>query len=332
MWAWICLIILILILYVVPKVYCATYTYIFPVDNNSGFDTVIIKTYADGKTTFRDSLFINTFPDTVSVSLNKDSSYSYNIYASWSGNDGLSSSFPDHIGAQSLPVSITNVDTVWFVYSGTWAGDGTDTFHVVAYDSLADNTIEGALVDIKNVGGVSVFNRRTNGSGVVTAILQTGNTYYIYGYGGGNAWDIDTVIISAGATDTMWGHTLFDPPAAAAASWVNMYLDVGTGWIDSATGYRIPLTEVEFTLTLSGVEGLNDGSWGFIPVDSSVRPDANGRVLWSGPANTIPGLEDSFYELRYKRRGHGSLASGLFKRFIVDTIPDPLNIIDAEVR
>ena len=296
------------------------YAYRFIVDENTGYDSVALVIYAVGSTTARDSFMLTSFPLSVAYALDKDSAYNYYIYASWVGNDGFTSSLPEPINIQTPNITVN------------LSGDGTDTLLIVAYDSLADAVVENVVIDIKNAGGTTVIAKRTNASGEVTATLMDGYTYYIYGYGGGVVWDIDTVSSSAGATDTMWGYTLFTPPAAGDVNWVNVYLDVGTGFIDSSDGSRIPLTNIEFTLTLIGGEGLSDGSWGFIPIDSTVRPSSEGRVLWSVPANTISGMEDSYYELRYKRRGRSSLASGVFKTFIVDTIPDPLNIIDAEIR
>ena len=296
----------------------ANYTYYMVLDDKSGFDSVMVLVYADGDTTLADSSLTTSFPTTISIVLDKDSAYSYYYYASWAGDDGLTSALPEHIGIWTPDVSAS--------------GDGTDTLNVIAYDSLASTVVEGVVIDIKNAGGSSIFNKRTNGSGSVTATLIDGNSYYIYAYGGGVSWDIDTIAFSAGATDTTFGYTLFTPPAAGAANWVNVYMDVGTGFIDSATGERIPATDIEFTLTPMGAEGLNDGSWGYVPKDSTLRPSDSGRVLWSVPANSVMYPAGSYYELRYKRRGRRSLSSGIYKTFFVDTIPDPLNIIDAEAR
>lgn len=144
---------------------------------------------------------------------------------------------------------------------------------------------------------------------------------------------LDLIYID-GDTNALPHRTFFYPsgvgPAASPTNaMVTVYYDVGQGIMDSLTGNMEIRSGVKLTLELIGASSLSDGSWGILPVATTRKPNVNGRCQWHVPANTVLSPAGSKYHLSWQARDGWFTRRGSIKTFIVDTIPDPLNIIDA---
>ena len=123
-----------------------------------------------------------------------------------------------------------------------------------------------------------------------------------------------------------------DAPAAdTALAWVVAYIDIGTGIIDSATGQMIPETEAKLYSNLINNSNFiaRTSDWAILPKEFKGTPDGNGRVNFRLPANTEIIPSGTYYELRWKAGRGGYARSGLIKRFYLDTLTDPIKILDA---
>ena len=100
--------------------------------------------------------------------------------------------------------------------------------------------------------------------------------------------------------------------------------------VDTGTGAMIPRAGVKLYLMLMGNPYAIDGSWVYIPKIYEAIPDSVGRAMFTGiPANTMLSPVGTYYELTYVVRDGSSLSAGQLFKFVVDTIPDPLNLINA---
>lgn len=148
---------------------------------------------------------------------------------------------------------------------------------------------------------------------------------------------VKILIWSGGTNDTLvdravWNHVgpaLGRPGPTPGPDFVSAYIDVGTGFIDSTTGAMIPRTAARFILELVGEGPMYTDDWALIVLSHSETPNSVGRVTFSIPANTIINPPGSYWKLRYEAFDGRSRSRGHIKSFIVDTIPDPLKILDA---
>lgn len=214
------------------------------------------------------------------------------------------------------------------------AGSGIYTVDVYAFDTLGGTTtaVEGATVDFRLWGLGQPSHRTVNtwpsGAGRIAtnvgslAVRIVDNPFYIFP----TAWD--SLSWTADYSDSIYGY-LNVPAAATSPNYVRAYVDIGEGIIDSASGSMIPRNAVQLHLELIGHPTLNDGSWMIIPKRYTATPSTSGRVNFVIPANTVLTPEGSYYVLSFRAYDGTQKMSGELKRFIVDTIPDPLLILDA---
>lgn len=260
---------------------------------------------------------------------------------------------PDHFTAAdsagfqgaAAGVTVQSVfDTVWGTGSTykvvdsnrtEQGGAGTGAYRVdwYAMDTLggATTAVQGALLTVKNWSLNSV--ERTvitdaNGDGVI----QLDNdsiagifTSPLYNF----PLAYDSIKYTTDTSDTIYGY-LNVPAAAPGVSNIRVYLDVGTGKVDSAAGTALPKTRVEYRLSLNGQPGMHDDSWMFIPEDQVKRPDTAGRVQFDVVASTSITTGEAWYELSFRSLSRYSQWSGVVFKFEVDTLTDPISIIDCE--
>ena len=134
----------------------------------------------------------------------------------------------------------------------------------------------------------------------------------------------------ANDTFTLSGY-LNVPAAAAGANYVTIYLDAVTGMVDSSTGAVIARDRLQFFLSLVGEPGLqSDSDHVIVPKTKKKRPTSTGRVSFTVMANTGLTPAGSYYSLYYKALDGSSNFSGYTRKFVVDTLTDPINILDCE--
>jgi len=214
------------------------------------------------------------------------------------------------------------------------AGSGAYTVDIYVFDTLggATTAVEGATVDWRlwGLGRPShrVVTSNEFGIGRIHTDLDSlavrieDNPFYIFS----STWD--SLSWTADYSDSIYGY-LNIPAAASSPNYVLAYVDVGEGIIDSASGSMIPRDAIELYLDLIGETTLNDGSWMIVPKRQTKEPDASGRVNFIIPANTVMTPLGSYYILSYRAFDGVMQITGELKRFTVDTIPDPINILDA---
>lgn len=137
----------------------------------------------------------------------------------------------------------------------------------------------------------------------------------------------DFTIASAPYSDTVKGYQVPLPPAVATAPYVAAYYDGGAGFIDSATGLMIMRTNITYYCQIVGARGLANDSLGVVPQMQSKRPDSSGRVTFLVVANQFLTPPTSYYRFWYEARDQRTRVRRTIRNFIVDSLPDPVNIL-----
>ena len=83
------------------------------------------------------------------------------------------------------------------------SGTGVDTVNILALDTTGtDTALYLAKIVVKTMAGVVEGNLFTESGGQALFTLTTGDTFTVWGYKGGYVFDIDTIVVAAGMTDT----------------------------------------------------------------------------------------------------------------------------------
>ncbi len=300
------------------------------------FDTVVIGT-------------LTSFPtnDTVQIDSSSVAILSYDIsHAGWDGYELYVSTpiFPLLVSATATVDLEAIADTVENILSaihgtGAWtsSASGTGDFDrvFIAWDAVTGGAIEGVSVTVwDTLQSVKKAVGRTNANGLCSTSIGTDTQtkfFHTVMTSPGYQWTSRSVTV-AGPTsfpDTVYGYQN-NPTAAPSVEYVTVFLNVGSGVVDSASGAMLPRDRAEITLTLVGEPRLNDGSWSYIPKVQKKKPDVDGQVQFQVPANTALSPAGSYYVLTYEVRDRRSSSTGEIRRFVVDTLTDPINILDCE--
>lgn len=142
-----------------------------------------------------------------------------------------------------------------------------------------------------------------------------------------------TYYYTSGDTQTfMWwlpaGYTPAGIPTAGSMDYVTAYIRVGEGIFDSATGSMIARGRLELQVNLLGGKTFRTTDWAIIPKQYKKKPDDSGLVRFFLPANTALSPAGSYYELSYKSQNFFSRSYGVIRRFTLDSLPDPQNIME----
>lgn len=234
----------------------------------------------------------------------------------------------------------TLFETAWERFNGNPTGGYIDSnlqgisnpnriFTVVVIDSSGtDELIPGASTDLKNAALTTL--QQKNGSPVVFSVNDA--TFTLVSVAGGFTCDTSVIAVTGNQEDTVYCYNTPDPGAAAGVDFVRVFLDVGEVKIDTIAGTPTPYTKVEFFLDLIGNPISISGDWFLLPISYPGKPNAAGRVTFDVPANSkMTSTDGTYYRLRWEarsRRGRGRV-SGEYGSFFVDTLPDPLKIIEA---
>lgn len=199
-------------------------------------------------------------------------------------------------------------------------------FTVVVIDSSGtDELIPGASTDLKNAALTTL--QQKNGSPVVFSVNDA--TFTLVSVAGGFTCDTSVIVVTGNQEDTVYCYNTPDPGAAAGVDFVRAYIDIGEVHIDTLTGAPIPYKNVELFLDLIGNPIAISGDWFLPPLTYKGKTNAAGRVSFDVPANTKMSPNGTYYSLRYEARGRRGRLRGHIGNFVIDTLPDPLQIINA---
>lgn len=217
-----------------------------------------------------------------------------------------------------------------FDYTGTGGGGGTE--YVASFwiwDTTNDVGISTANVTIKKDSSTGGDWNWAMGepSGYVEFALPNGDWTVVATKAGYGIPAHDFTISSSAYTDTVKGYQVPLPPAVATAPYVAAYYDGGAGFVDSATGLMITRTNATYYCQIIGAQAFADGSWGIVPQMQSKKPDTNGRVTFLVVANLFLTPPTSYYRLWYEARDGRTRVRRTIRNFIVDSLPDPVNIL-----
>lgn len=217
--------------------------------------------------------------------------------------------------------------------SGSWqsgaGGTGSDTLIYYATDTGNNNRVEGVQITMYAVGGTQVgATQTTDGSGKTLWALNVNDTLLPITYGPHlYNWELPTLVFTGQTADSAMGYKTADPPAAATAPYVAAYFDGGAGFVDSTSGLMITRTNVTYYCQIVGAHAFADGSWGIVPQLQKKRPDSTGRVTFLVVANLFLTPPTSYYRFWYQSRDGTTRVRKTIRNFIVDSLPDPVNIL-----
>ena len=300
-----------------------------------------------------DDSVVTTFPDSFLFTLDSGKVYKVEPYEAWLGQttwtiqsvwtidlrlvtatatlDTADKQQIAGLAADSTDAQLTATKGI-----GPWgpAGGGTYTVSILTADTLGGQTtaVPGVHIEFKDWGlSASHRNVESNESGIAQigtdedslafrAVYD--NPLYVFP----TTWD--SLAWTSDTTDTIFGY-LNVPAAAIAVNYVTAYVDLGAGFIDSVSGAMTPRTKVKIACNLLGGRNITGSTWALVPKTQKKKPDANGRVQFFLPANTVIEPAGSYYELTWEARDGADLLTGTIRKFIVDTLPDPINILEA---
>lgn len=295
-----------------------------------------------------DDSITGAYPDSFAFTVDSGNNISIECYEKWWGSATWGLQWTRDISLRLVTATATidyaqvadSVDSVLSRAHGytSWAGAGTGTYTIDIFvgDTLGGTTtsVSGVTVDFRNwaIGWPPERSVATNENGIARiatdsdslAILAVHNPFYVFP----TSWD--SITWSADYTDTILGY-LNLPAAVAAPAYVVAYIDIMGSSVDSATGQAIPRDKIYTYLDLVAEGGtvLNDGSQAFIPKRERKKPNSDGRVYYVVPANSALTPVGSYYVLSFEAWDGQTMVEGILKRFTLDTLVDPINILDA---
>ena len=215
-------------------------------------------------------------------------------------------------------------------------GDGRAIARIYSYDTTGAALVSGVEVTIYSSTG-QFQQMRTTVNGFVDFYMAQAGTYIAYGSNPpGCPFDTTHFTVDTGVSgtsvDTIFAACYSMPAPAGGVNYVTAYIDLGEGALDTS-GAMVPRTDVTLYVILSGY-GSNspriDSTWGILPKEYSATANANGRVMFRVPANTVITPSGTHWELSWSASGSTSMFTRklMFKCYL-DTIPDPINLLNA---
>lgn len=313
-------------------------------------DSVLVRVNEVGSgTQVGDDTIITAFPDTLVYTIDSAKVYESQVFEAWYGAGDYERPVTWVIPLRLIAATVDSTDVARFVWNtpqsshttaGTFGkyldtevsgvGGGSDTLIYYAADTLNDNHVGGVQVTCYGIGGSQVGAKQvTTASGYNLWALNTSDSliFIVYGPHLYN-WELDTVLFTGQSSDSAMGWKTADPAAVGSPVYVSAYIDIGTGIVDTL-GQMIPRENMLLRLNLVGGLTFNDGSWIIVPRQQEERPNASGRATFLIPTNDALTPSDSYYELSFVARDGASMTRGIIKKFVVDSLTDPINIMNA---
>ena len=230
----------------------------------------------------------------------------------------------------------------WYFPGDGWVGWNTDviltfsssptpTYLVSWYiiDSANSVVVPGAKVVSKNWDlSATLASPTSDANGIALtsvdsdsiATIVTANKYIF-------PTKYDSIKFTTDTSDTIFGY-LNVPAAAPGVHSVTIYLDVTSTIVDSTTGTPVARDRILFTLVPHFVPGSTDGNYLIAPKVQEKRPNSSGRVTFTVMANSPVTPDGSYYSLSWTAKDGRSSFRGSYPNIIVDTLVDPVNILD----
>jgi hypothetical protein len=273
----------------------------WPLPFHNAGDSIRLVLFVEGDSTDSDVATGSTYRDTT-ISLD-ETKHNMLLYKYWPAGEtqplGYVGSWPS--------VRPEGTDSIWQLPHRLYLGETVDsiqTYLIRPNDSTYDTT----YVDTNQVED-SIQVTDTIATRILDLIYIDGNSdpYSMY---------FDYIPSTRGT-----------PLASTTAAYVSVYIDASTGAVSGGT--MVPRTDVVFYLNLMGEGVMISGSWIILQTRYEGQPTAGGRTTWIVPANTAMEPAGSYYELWFEGWDGWMMNSGLVKKFVVDTIVDPLDISTA---
>lgn len=125
------------------------------------------------------------------------------------------------------------------------------------------------------------------------------------------------------------GTGSFLPAPVSGSKWVTAYIDLSDGSVNSGS-FMNPRKNVTLTLSLEGATTLWLDSTAIVPKTYSAPVDTTGRATFMIPVNSFLTPKGSYFRLEWRAKDGYSISSGTIKKFVVDSIPDPVNIANTK--
>ena len=310
------LLILIGLMALMTIAYGATRNAPYVFDAMIGLDSVRSLMWEDSTLTDSVTGELNTFPETGFYVINDVNPWTIQNFFYWNGN--------------STP--ITGWERIDYRVTEPQPGQYTVQIYVL---STADSTpVNGVSVLFNNWAITNPFQTKTTNANGLSQIVTNSDsithsaasafyTFHKDSPAGPDEWD--SVTYAGTFVDTIWA-TPGTPSAPSSLDFVAVYADIGKGQIDSVAGTMFPRTNLKIHLNLIGGPFFTS-DWVVVPESYVEKPNSDGRVVFYVPATTILTPSSGYYIMTYTG-GRRSQMSGEIRRFILDTIPDPIDVVN----
>jgi hypothetical protein len=227
--------------------------------------------------------------------------------------------------------------SVWADYDNSRGGhDDISISRIYAIDTSGVWTgVSGTVVSIHTSGGQYVQTRTTGSAGYVDFYLTQAGDYIARGSEPpGCPFDTTHFTVDTGlsgtSNDTIFANCTSVPSPAAGVNYVTAYIDIGAGIVDTS-GSMVTRDDLELRIMLDGPPDLRIGtSWQLVPRVYRATSNGSGQYMFRLPATTVMTPTGSAkYEMNFIGRSGQPISIGPIFKFVVDTIPDPLNLLEA---
>ena len=279
----------------------------WPLPFQAAEDSIRLTLFVEGDSTASSVVTGSTYRDTtISLDETVHNMLLYKYYATGETEPlGFLGSWPS--------VRPEGTDTAWQLPHRVYLGQVVDsirTYLITPFDSTYDTSYV-AVSQIED--SIQVTDT------ITTRILDL---IFVDGISIPNSMYFDYIPSSGGAVGIV-----YTPLPSTTAAYVTAYIDASTGAVSG--GSMVPRTDVVMYLQLIGEGVMISGSWIILQTRYEGQPDTLGRTTWSIPANTAMTPAGSYYELWFEGWDGTMTTSGVVKKFVVDSIIDPLDISTA---
>lgn len=269
---------------------------------------------------------VPTLAATYDIEMHYPQADSLRLIVSTPSSTDTSTAAPSSSIDTSITISDVGLYQVWvdLSYSGDWVSSQND--YLYGDSAVATSYRFRYLFETAD----SVYLIHDNDTTWYTSVTEIDSTFtvseglevFLFGikYAGESEWVAGTYYFN-----NIVGGGVGPAPGV---DFVTLYIDIGTGAVTSG-GAMTPWTRIEARLNLIGEENLMySTTWGIVP-EVYIGTPSSGRITFRVPANTKLTPTGSYYELSFKTYSRYSSYTRKYMNFIVDTLPDPLNILEA---
>lgn len=280
MWAWICFIIITLLLWGGRLVWCGTYNHLVHA-SSVDLDSVRWRCYQEGNSVSTGKF--TSFPDGDTVSLNDDYTYQI-VYSYWFTGESAPITEIENVTQVTASVGvIDSIGKVGHVYGGYIDTIGLNIneqggiaganipLHVIAYDTLNDDSVSGVVITLQDASGTTKDNKITYSNGTQDFTVTAGDWTLVPD----KAWyvfDDSTYTVSANDTIYVYGY-LWSPSTIVTSDSDKCTL---YGYVIGADGYPLQFASVEIIQAENAYDTCNNR----MVVRQILRTETNSGGIW----------------------------------------------------